>query len=388
MKQFNKLTLAVGLACTTLSVNAANHVADGRGNAMGNTGVASADYLVAPFYNPALGANFREHDDFGLLLPAIGVTARDTDDSLTTLDDLQDAIDRYDNMINNGQIPSQSDIDQLNAYMDDLQGNSPLAVTAGASIAVALPIKAISTNLFSRGYVEVIAVEEIADNTGNAAVDVENRYNDSYVAMAAFGYAELGISFAKEFTINEQRFSFGVSPKYQELTTYSNRQRVKDFDLEDYDESEVSETAFNFDIGAMWYKDNYQVGFAVKDVIAQEVKFSQGTTGAYELNPQATIGFAYAHEYFILAADADLTAQERFKNLDDDTQFIRLGIEGNAWGWAQLRAGYEIDLEDTLDDSLTAGIGISPWDVVSFDLAASYAGDNQFGASGNLALTF
>ena len=51
----------------------------------------------------------------------------------------------------------------------------------------------------------------------------------------------------------------------------------------------------------------------------------------------------------------------------------------------QLRAGYEMDLEDTLDDSLTAGIGISPFDVVSLDLAGSYAGENQFGASLNLA---
>ena len=57
-------------------------------------------------------------------------------------------------------------------------------------------------------------------------------------------------------------------------------------------------------------------------------------------------------------------------------------------GWAQLRLGYEIDLEDTLDNSFTFGVGISPADLVSFDLAASYAGDNQYGLSGNLAFTF
>ena len=54
----------------------------------------------------------------------------------------------------------------------------------------------------------------------------------------------------------------------------------------------------------------------------------------------------------------------------------------------QLRLGYEIDLEDTLDNSFTFGVGISPADLVSFDLAASYAGDNQYGLSGNLAFTF
>jgi len=384
MKQLNKMALAVGFACASMSVQAANHVADGRGNAMGNTGVASADYLVAPFYNPALGANFREHDDFGLLIPAVGVNARDTDESLATLDDLQDAIESYEDTT----IPTQGQIDELNGYLDDLDGNAPLAVTAGAGIAVALPIKAVSTNLFTRGYVEVIATQDIAPNTGNSAIDVEARYQNSTVEMAAFGYAEVGISFAKEFVIQDERVSFGISPKYQELTTYSASSTVEDFDLDDYDESEMSETAFNLDLGAVWYRDNFRVGLAIKDIFSQEVKFAEGNTGVYELNTQATLGFAYAHEYFTLAADADLTSQERFQNVDDDTQFLRFGIEGNAWGWAQLRAGYEIDIEDTLDNSLTAGIGISPWDVVSLDLAGSYAGDNQFGASGNLAFTF
>jgi len=86
--------------------------------------------------------------------------------------------------------------------------------------------------------------------------------------------------------------------------------------------------------------------------------------------------------------DWDLTTQKRFAGLDDDTQFLRFGIEGNAWGWAQLRAGYEVDLEDTLDNSITAGLGISPGDLVSLDFAGNYAGDNQFGLSGNLAFTF
>ena len=57
-------------------------------------------------------------------------------------------------------------------------------------------------------------------------------------------------------------------------------------------------------------------------------------------------------------------------------------------GGAQLRAGYEMDLEKTLDNSVTAGIGISPFDLLSLDIAGAYAGANQFGVSGNLAFTF
>lgn len=382
MKQLNRMALAVGFACVTMSAQAANHVADGRGNAMGNTGVASADYLVAPFYNPALGTNFRENDRFGLLIPAIGVTVRDTDESLQTIDDLQDSISSFENN------PTPSIEAELNRYMDELTGNSPITVTAGVGIAVAIPLKQVSANIFTRGYVELIATSDIASYTDAGISTTEDRYNASTVSMAAFGYTEIGVSFAKEFVIENQRVSFGISPKFQELTTYSASSTIETFDLDDYDQSEVSETAFNFDLGAVWYHDSYRVGLAIKDVLAQEVRFSQGNTGVYELNPQATLGVAYAHEFFTLAADADLTSQERFTNVNDDTQFIRFGVEGNAWGWAQLRAGYEIDLEDTLDNAVTAGIGISPWDVVSLDLAGTYAGDNQFGASGNLAFTF
>ncbi|MGB5122154.1 MAG: conjugal transfer protein TraF, partial [Vibrio fluvialis] len=41
-----------------------------------------------------------------------------------------------------------------------------------------------------------------------------------------------------------------------------------------------------------------------------------------------------------------------------------------------------------LDNSITAGLGISPGDLVSVDLAANYAGNYQYGLSANLAFTF
>jgi len=74
--------------------------------------------------------------------------------------------------------------------------------------------------------------------------------------------------------------------------------------------------------------------------------------------------------------------------LEDNTQFARVGIEFNAWHWAQLRAGFEHDLQDTMEDSLTAGIGISPFGTLNLDVAGSYGSDNQVGVSGNLSFTF
>lgn len=374
MKNMAKTSLAVALSLAAFSASSANIIADGRGNGMGNTGVTSADFLLAPFYNPALVAVHREEDDFGLLVPSVGLTAKDTDETLSLIDDLQDAIDKNPGSVNDPEV------DRL---LNEIKGNSPVAVTAGAGLAVAFPIKALSANLFTRGYAEVIAVPDV-DTSGSTTAQ---RVADSEIHMVAFGYSEFGLALAKRVNLAGYDVSFGITPKYQKLMTYQDSANIDDFDLEDYDQSEVSETAFNVDLGAVLMLNNYRVGIAIKDLLSQEVKTFDGTD-TYNLDTQITLSGAYALELFTATVDWDVTKQERFAKLADDTQFLRFGVEGNAWGWAQLRAGYEIDLEDTLDNSITAGIGISPGDLVSLDIAGSYAGDNQFGVGGNLAFTF
>tara|TARA_R110001583_G_scaffold112917_2_gene263052 strand:- start:4006 stop:5127 length:1122 start_codon:yes stop_codon:yes gene_type:complete len=370
-----KTILALTIGCTFLSAqaNAANQVADARGNAMGNTGVASADYLLAPFYNPALVASGKESDDFAILIPAISVAARDSDESIALIDDLQSFIEDYESSA------SVAKLNEINASLGELNDNSPLTVNANLGVAVAISTDVVSANIFARGYTEIVASPDVTLDD----------YQNSYVDLVAFAYTEFGIALAKELTVSEQKISIGFTPKYQQMTTYAQRSSVSDFDIEDYDESEITKSAFNLDLGVMWYYDSLRAGLAVKDLFEQEIVAENGTfRDVYKLDTQVTLGLAYATEYVTVALDADLTKQTRFQSLQDDTQFVRLGIEGNLFGWAQLRAGYEMDLEDTLDNAFTAGIGFSPFDIVSLDIAGSYAGDNQFGVSTNLALTF
>lgn len=42
----------------------------------------------------------------------------------------------------------------------------------------------------------------------------------------------------------------------------------------------------------------------------------------------------------------------------------------------------------TMEDSLTAGIGISPLGTLNLDVVGSYGSDNQVGASVSLSFTF
>ncbi|EKO3979910.1 conjugal transfer protein TraF [Vibrio fluvialis] len=385
MHHYKYLSAVIMFGICPLSAYAANSVADARGNAMGNTGVTTSDYLLAPFYNPALTAVYRDRDSVGLLVPALGANIRDSDESLSTIDDLQSSIDQFEAA--GVGAATQENINQLNGYLDDLADDKPFAVSGGAGIAVALPMNAVSLNFFARGYAEILADSTIAANTGNTASDVETRYQNSYVNMLAFGYSEYGVAVAKLFTLQGQQIAIGITPKIQELRTYKEVVTVQDFDLSDYDQSKTSKNAFNLDIGAVWLKDNFRAGIAAKDLISQEIK-TYDDQSSYTLDPQVIVSGGYVTDFLALAIDWDLTKQKRFKGVDDDTQFLRFGVEGNAWGWAQLRAGYEIDLESTLDNSITAGLGISPGDLVSVDLAANYAGNYQYGLSANLAFTF
>ncbi|EGR0465995.1 conjugal transfer protein TraF [Vibrio cholerae] len=381
-----KSTLAVVMAMAfSSSAFASNLLMDARGAGMGNTGVSTADYLLAPYYNPALTAVYRKNDSFGILLPSIGLRAEDKDESLKTIDDLQDSIEQFERA--GVGAATQENVDQLNRYLDQLADDKPLAVTAGIGIAAALPLDAVSLNFFTRGYAEVIAKANVAAKSGNSANEVKTRYESSDVDLTAFGYTEVGLAVGKQVGLGGQTVALGVTPKVQQLRTYQDNASVKSFDLDDYDKSEVKDNAFNLDMGAVWLIDQYRVGIVAKDLFAKDIQ-TKNRNNTYKLDTQIAVSGSYVSDFFIAAVDLDLTKQRRFNGDNDDTQFMRFGVEGNAWGWAQLRAGYEVDLQNSLDNSVSVGLGVSPWDVVSLDLAGSYAGDNQFGLSANLAFTF
>ncbi|ENM3744644.1 TPA: conjugal transfer protein TraF [Vibrio cholerae] len=381
-----KSTLAVVMAMAfSSSAFASNLLMDARGAGMGNTGVSTADYLLAPYYNPALTAVYRKNDSFGILLPSIGLRAEDKDESLKTIDDLQDSIEQFERA--GVGAATQENVDQLNRYLDQLADDKPLAVTAGIGIAVALPLDSVSLNFFTRGYAEVIAKANVAAKSGNSANEVKTRYESSDVDLTAFGYTEVGLAVGKQVVLGGQTIALGVTPKVQQLRTYQDNASVKSFDLDDYDKSEVKDNAFNLDMGAVWLIDQYRVGIVAKDLFAKDIQ-TQNRNNTYKLDTQIAVSGSYVSDFFIAAVDLDLTKQRRFNGDNDDTQFMRFGVEGNVWGWAQLRAGYEVDLQNSLDNSVSVGLGVSPWDVVSLDLAGSYAGDNQFGLSANLAFTF
>lgn len=377
MKMIAKLTLAT-LAISATSAQAA-YVADARSNGMGNTGVVSSDYLNAPFHNPALGALFTDNDRVALLLPAVGAQMNDSDDFIDTVDSIHsvwDGIADKDNLTPDEAL-------ELDTLLKKIASTQPVSAKAGLGASLAIPTYFATVNLFAKGYTEVVAVPQV-ETVGS----ITDRYENSVVGAMAFGVADYGISLSRNFNIAGQQVAIGISPKMQTLMTYSLRSTLDEFDFEDYDQNEISDSAFNFDVGAAWNYHGLRVGAVMKNVLAQSIEVAD-YNAKYELEPQITVGVGYVNHFLTASVDMDVTTQTRFSNTSlDDTKMLRFGLEGDLWGWIQGRAGYEMDMEDNLDSSVTAGLGFSPFRLVHLDLAASYAGEKNYGASANLSLTF
>lgn len=125
MKQWIKIGLLSSTALASSQVQATNFSVDGRIDAMGGAGTASADYLTGVFYNPALVAIYSRKDDAGLLLPSIGLQVVDKDNMIDDLDNLVKAYDKLDTV-------------GASQALADLSGDAA-QIQMGTAIAFAIP---------------------------------------------------------------------------------------------------------------------------------------------------------------------------------------------------------------------------------------------------------
>lgn len=367
---------------------------DTRSFAMGGVGVSNADYLVSAFHNPALGANYDESDDVGLLIPSIGVSVADKDRLIEQLDDFSGT---YKKLENNRNIANANTV--INS-LKKMQGDQAHA-TAGAGLAVAIPTKYLSVNLFSRAYADLLVIADIENTDLDATTIINQQGLKSKGITMGVSVVETGVALASSFDIDYGKLLVGFTPKYQSVQAVNYIVDINNYKFDDWDNEkyESKESKFNVDLGVAFDTEKgYTIGLAAKNLLSNtyRTKTINNVTGEYKINPVYTLGASYNHKFFTLAADIDLNETEKFTSVtgtsnplkEDNTQFAGIGAEFNAWDWAQLRVGYKHDIAGTLEDEVTAGIGISPFDVVHIDLAASYAGENQFGGAIQTYFTF
>src|SRR5699024_2612982 len=164
------------------------------------------------------------------------------------------------------------------------------------------------------------------------------------------------------------------SPKYVNLQTFQYKETISGFEDNDFDgdDYQTEKSGFNLDLGAGYsFGDHKQwnAGVAIKNLIPMELDSAQSRVGekkyTLELNPTCTAGMANKGQYHVVTAELNLTKKEAF-GYEDDTQWLALGAEFDAWRYAQLRVGVRHNLasNDSADGvaeetQFTAGLGVN-----------------------------
>lgn len=371
---------------------------EARNSAMGGAGVASSHYLAAGWANPALLTRRGEKDDFGFILPSIGATAFDKDG---LIDDVDDFVDEF-NRIEAAGTATGAELDALADQLESLDGRQ-VTGTVGLGFMIAAPSRDLGWSMHARTFVDLqsfvdVDPADVAAIRGLAGGAVALPPLNSEARIVGVGITEVGVSLATAFEFGDSTLSVGATPKLQRIDSYNYAVTVENFDQNNFDEDQFrdDDQAFNFDIGASLETDSgFTFGGTVRNMLEKTYNTvdTLGQSFSYDVNPTAALGVAWKHGMVMLTADVDVLSAKRFQTsgtlLDDDNvQLAHLGIELDLWKWLQLRGGYQTDLENSLDDAYSAGLGISPFDLLHIDVAGTYISENSFGGVVQLGFTF
>ncbi|EBY8644279.1 conjugal transfer protein TraF [Salmonella enterica subsp. enterica] len=367
---------------------------------MGGTGVASSTYGAAALANPALMTHYGDKDDFSLILPSVGVQVSDPDHLQDGVDDVRDAWNHYDTALSAGTVTA-GDAQALKDQLMRFHGTGATA-QAGAGIVATVPNGVVPFAVLMKSWGTASVNGSVSDQDLQYLDDViagkitPSEADKDTLTSKARGRAavvtDVGVALAREFESGGVKYSVGVTPKWQRVDTFNYNVTVKDYDKSDFDGNQYrnTTTGFNADIGvAADLDDNWTLGLAVQNIVPRSIDTREvnGIKETFKIRPQATAGVSWHNSLFTAAADVDLTPGSSF-NGDPHPQYARVGGEFNAWSWAQVRAGYQQSLDHNEGSAFTAGIGISPFDVVHLDLTGLVGTDRTYGAVAQLSVTF
>lgn len=223
------------------SVYAATGWMEARGDAMGGTGVASAHYGTAALSNPALLTHFGPTDYFSLVLPSVGAQVSDPDNTVDKADDVKDLWDRFDAAADSQSGVSESAAALKNKLQDlkDTHANGQV----GASVVATVPNQTLPFAVVVKSWGTVSVEGKVSDHDLDyldkvadgdippSAVDKNSLTSKAYGRAAVI--TDVGVAMAHEFETAGQRWSLGITPKYQRIDLFNYNVSVRDFDKSD-----------------------------------------------------------------------------------------------------------------------------------------------------------
>lgn len=371
-----KILLAIMVSLVVPVTAFASPPFDTRSMGMGGIGVSSATALTAPFHNPALVAKAGAVDIFGILIPALGISVYDQG----LLQGLVDTIDVIDNA-------ASTDQDLINS-LNGLVGVAT-SVHVGTAIAAVVPFDFLSINVFLQGTGDISVYCDVSPADLIGSPDPDNLQSNA--AATGVVMIELGVALAKSQELPVGTLYYGITPKIYTARSINYAVGIKDFDNSNFDINQLMQetTGVNLDLGIAYSAFGATIGVSAKNVIPQTIKVAEslGISSTYSVNPVFTLGASYSlFGYLTIGMDIDLNETKSFENLSgfshemsddyDDTKMFGIGAEVDAFGWLQIRAGYQMNLAADDNSQVTLGFGFSPFGLVGIELAALYGEDN------------
>ena len=376
--KFKKIAVAI----TAVFLSGATQAFDAKTIAQGGSGVAVGDY-TQHILNPAHLASFDQDDDLGVNL-GFGVLLQDKDDLVDTANKAADAVNALDDLTGNYRAKAQLALDSVDNLV-----NKYLSVEAGGNGLIAIPNSVMQTSLYvssvlkmSAGVGEINAddrqaIQNAINNGASGAVTIDNL--ETQVKASAVMTVDVGIAVANEVgTPLPGRFNIGGVLKYQQVTLIDYSEAVAAFDDDALLDTESSDSNFNIDLGATYQHSNIlSFGLTAKNLIGKTYK-SKYSTSEYKVEPEVTAGVGVNYGIASVTGDLQLTSTGGYGAVQE-SRYASLGVTLDFWEHARLSAGYRTDLEDNSGDVLTAGVGLSPWDMFGLNAAVMVGEDNTYG---------
>ncbi len=387
---------------------------DARSLGMGGVGVAAANGLNAAYQNPSLLSGLPK-EKVTVEFPIVAVRLLDEGELKNNLDTLNINATTMNNALSAFDLnPTPANATQASAAINNfsnsldlvsgksltgsLFGGTMLAIPrSNFAFALKLDGRAEFGGLFNYSTADRGLVTGLATNLSSCAGGttasctaasgqvgangtITGLTSDFQVRGAVIG--EVGLTAARHFD-NLAGVDLGITPKFMRITSFDMSAGAQSGSASATSRSgnQKTDSAFNLDLGASKlfknkYGHNVRTGLVAKNIISKSVKTALGN--AIEIAPQVTAGVAYGTDWFTGSADLDVIKNKPLvAGMTKESQFVRLGAEFDAKGWAQLRVGYRHDLSGNYAG--LPSVGVALFHVV--DLSIAYANKKEAAAA-------
>ena len=384
---FKKSLLAAGIMAAGISsASAASYgYFDARSVAMGNVSVATGGLTTAAFANPAMLAVNESNDTVAVSL-GLGAAFIDNGDVEGDIDDFQAVQDQIDAIGTNNAANAAALLPLLNQQIqiiNNLNGDSLVAratpnlaiVYGGDTYSFAATVQV--NGVASAGIDNITNVTPFADAAAVAAQINGAGLQQPDADLSAFGAVsqEIGLSIARKMSVAGLDLAIGIKPKVVSSEAITYQQSLSTADTADIvDETTTDLGSFTtLDAGMVLdLMDTVRVGVLAKNIISE----TQSLNGFdIKHDTQLRVGAAFHTSFMTLAADMDLTETDPIL-FEDPSKMLAVGLELNAFDFAQLRFGYQSNIASGADEDEVLSAGIGLWLGMSLDIAAVKSADS------------